>query len=146
MPVSVKRSPFDEPAPAATSSAIILRTPQARVLAVLMPTNPTAHPINWPCITRAQLGARAGYTATSGTVTRALNGVREGSSSCEPHKGLLSLGLIEEIILDIDGVSETNYQITSAGIEAYLAYTAAHKTLPALRDASICTNDRYKKV
>lgn len=148
MPVSVGRSPFKDDQPSTsdqqTDATIVLRTPQARVLAVLMPTNPAAHPINWPVVTRAQLGVRAGYTALSGSITRALNGIHKGSSSGDAHLGLLSLGLVEEIILDIDGVKEVNYRTTLLGIQVYQQHIAKHKKLPALRDAKICTNDRYK--
>lgn len=121
-----------------------LRIPQARVLAALMPANADDPPTEWPMIARSQLGLCAGYSAASGTVTRALNGVREGSTSCEPHQGLLSRGLVEEIILDIMGVAETNYRATMLGVQAYRAYAAANN-LPAMRERHTYINDRYKK-
>lgn len=123
-----------------------LRTPQARVLAALQPEYPDDPISEWPLVTRAQLGVRAGYTAISGTVTRALNGIRDGSSSGDPHPGLLALDLIEEVVLDLDGHSEVNYRVTTAGIQAYQSYLAKRDgKLPQLRDAAVCTNDRYKK-
>ena len=142
MPISIKRSPF-------TTSRTVdntLRVPQARVLAALMPEYPVDEkdpPSEWPVVTRAQLGVKAGYTATSGTVTRALNGIREGSSSGDAHIGLLARGLMEEIILDIDGVTEVNYRITATGISAYKAHITTHGKLPEVKDATTCTNDRY---
>ena len=143
MPVSIRRSPFsDEPS---IPTTIRLRTPQARVLAALQPDAVSDPLIDWPLVTRAQLGVRAGYTAISGTVTRALNGIREGSSSGDPHPGLLALGLVEEIILDIEGVHEINYRATAAGVSAYRLYLLGSAGLPQVRSALICTNDRYRK-
>lgn len=145
MPVSVRRSPFNNGDQLSNPpSASLIRTPQARVLAALVPEDPMGYVIDWPIWTRALLAVRAGYTAVSGTVTRALNGIRPGSSSGEPHAGLLDLGYIEEVVLDIDGVNEVNYRITAAGIRAYQEYVAAKGKLPELRDAASCTNHRYK--
>ncbi len=135
MPVSAKRM----------THTTVLRTPQARVLAALQPTDLTDPVSEWPLVTRAQLGIRAGYTAISGTVTRALNGIREGSSSGDPHKGLLALGLVEEVVLDVEGVMETDYRATPAGVVAYQAHLAATGTLPQVKDAALCVNDRYRK-
>jgi hypothetical protein len=86
------------------------------------------------------LGVRAGYTAISGTVTRALNGIREGSSSGDPHPGLLALGYVEEVVLDVEGLKEVNYQATAAGVKSYLAHLAAAGGLPEVRDALASTN------
>lgn len=129
----------------AQRDALALRTPQARVLRALMPANPTDLPHRWPTLTRAQLGVRAGYTAISGTITRALNGIREGSSSGDAHPGLLARGMIREERFDIDGLVEVNYTITTLGIQAYQAYITEHGDLPPLKDASSCTNYRYIK-
>lgn len=124
---------------------LALRSPQARVLAALQPDDPTDQIIDWPLVTRAQLAVRAGYTAISGTVTRALNGIREGSSSGDPHPGLLARGMIVEVTLDVEGTKEVNYRATDLGVRAYQAYLAERGGLPALKDAATCTNDRYKK-
>lgn len=141
MPVSVRRSPFGSGQPLPP-----LRTPQARCLAALQPVDVADPMSEWPLVNRAQLGVRAGYTAISGTVTRALNGIREGSSSGDPHPGLLALGLVEEVPVELDGVTETNYRATALGVTAYRAYAAERDgKLPELRDAAVCTNDRYKK-
>lgn len=78
-------------------------------------------------------------------MTRALNGIRAGSSSGPPCKGLLELGLVEEVVLDIDGVQETNYRATTAGVREYANFIASGGRLPAVKDASLHTNDRYKK-
>lgn len=123
----------------------IMRVPQARVMAALMPTYPEDPPFEWPLLTRAALSLRAGYTAISGTVTRALNGIRPSSSCGNPQTGLLELGYIETVQLDIDGVVETNYRATSSGIVAYQAYVASGKGIPTVRDAGRCTNCRYIK-
>ena len=151
MPVSIKRSPFSNTAATestaitTTDPTLVLRTPQARVLAVLMPDDLTDPPSRWPLVTRAQLGVRAGYTAISGTVTRALNGICTGSSSGDSHPGLLERGMIDSVTLDIEGVKEVNYLATALGVQAYQAYLATQGAPPQLRDAATCTNHRYKK-
>lgn len=144
MPISIKRNPFNNQEPVIHSD-LTIRTPQARVLAVLQPDN-YADPISeWPLVTRAKLGVRAGYTAISGTVTRALNGIRMNSSSGDPHLGLIARGMVEEVILNIEGITETNYRATIVGIQAYQKHISTTGELPKLRSAVICTNDRYKK-
>lgn len=122
-----------------------LRIPQARVLKALMPSNLKAHSVEWPVLNRATLGIRAGYTAISGTITRALNGIKEGSSSGDAHPGLLIRKLIKEVAIDIDGLTEVNYQITETGISEYSAYIAKNgDNLPPNKDASLCVNERYQ--
>ena len=148
-----------------------LRTPQARVLAALVPADATDPVFDWPLVTRPQLAVRAGCTAISGTITRALNGTRakkvfgdrpktgvwslvgtvggkeiwEGNSSGDPHAGLLELKCVEEVVLDIEGTKEVNYRATKLGVAAYQAWVRKNGKLPALKDASVCVNDRYKK-
>lgn len=144
MPVSVRRSPFHGEPP--KDGAVKLRTPQARVLAALQPDDPSDPVSEWPLVTRAQLGVRAGYTAISGTVTRALNGIKPGSSSGDAHPGLLMLGMVEEVVLDVEGVTEVNYRATTEGVSAYRLHCATSgASLPPLRDAATCTNDRYRR-
>jgi hypothetical protein len=124
-----------------------LRVPQARVLAALVPDDPTDPPSEWPLLTRAQLGIRAGYTGTSGSITRTMNGLREGSSSGNAHPGLLGAGLVEAIEIDVDGLAETNYRITAAGIAAYQAHVAATGgKLPEVKSAALCVNNRYRSL
>lgn len=142
MPISTKIDPFSKQ-PVRKNQP--LRTPQARVLAALMPAYPEDPVSEWPLVNRPQLGIRAGYTSISGTVTRALNGIRAGSSSGDPHPGLLALGYVEEVPVSLDGVTETNYRATRDGIKAYQDYLALNNKLPTVRPASICTNDRYRK-
>lgn len=121
-----------------------LRTPQARVLRALIPDDAADHYTEWPLLTRPQLGVKAGYTAVSGTITRALNGIHPGSSSGDPHPGLLARGFVKATSVDVEGVVETNYRITAAGVRAYADHVAAHgERLPKVRDAELCTNDRY---
>ena len=121
-----------------------LRTPQARLLRALMPDNPETYWTEWPLLDRAALGVRAGYTAISGSVTRALNGIRPGSSSGDAHLGLVALGFVSVVELDVDGVRELSYRATPEGVRAYREFSAK-KTLPPVRDISTCTNHRYKK-
>jgi hypothetical protein len=109
-----------------------------------MPAYPEDPPFEWPLSTHKQLAVRAGYTGSSGSINRVLNGLREGSSSGNAHPGLLERGLVETIPVDIEGVIETNYRITPAGIREYESYVAANgEELPPVKDAAICTNDRY---
>lgn len=121
-----------------------LRIPQARVLNALMPTYPEYPPSEWPLITRAQLAVRAGYTAISGSVTRALNGIRiTNTTSGDPHPGLLDKGMVEQIVVDVEGVTEVNYRITREGIAAFQRFIASGRKIPPVRDAALCINDRY---
>lgn len=135
MPVSKRSSAAD----------LRLLTPQARVLAPLVPADPSDPPSEWPCIPRAALATRAGYTAISGSVTRALNGIRRGSSSGPPHLGLVARGMVEEVVLDIEGVRELCYRATAVGVAAMRTYLAANGgRLPAHRAKDGCTNHRYR--
>lgn len=110
-----------------------LRIPQVRVLRALA---------GGALLSRPRLGEAAGYTAISGTITRALNGLREGSSSGPAHPGLLALGYVAEVRLELDGgVTETAYRITPAGRDAL---AAADADVPPPRDKKSCINDRYK--
>jgi hypothetical protein len=132
--------------PPANGDPDILRLQQARVLRVLMPDDPASYWTEWPVFTRAWLCRRAGFKITSGSITRVLNGIRPGNrTSGAPHPGLVERGLVEVVPLDIDGLVEVNYRITAAGIRAYQAYLAAGGTLPAVKDAALCTNGRYQR-
>ncbi len=141
MPVAVGRDPFSVP----VSPKSTLRTLQARVLAVLMPESLGAPLIDWPLCNRSQLGTSAGYTSLSGSCTRALNGVREGSSSGDAHLGILALGYVVEVVLDVEGVTEMNYRATPAGVAAFAAYITEHGAMPPLRDITACRNKRQGK-
>lgn len=109
-----------------------LRTPQARVLSILVPKNGDEQ---LPLLTRVELAERAGFSTTSGTINRVLHGVSENSSSGGPHKGLLDLQLLERVVEG--GINR--YRITPAGIKAI----KAHPELPEMRDKDICINNRY---
>lgn len=124
-----------------------LKLPQARVLKALMPRRPDQHPSEWPLLTRSQLCVRAGYSEISGSITRALNGIRPGNkTSGEPHPGVIERGLVETTELDIDGVMEVNYRITPLGVSVFQAYLSEYgDDLPPLREAALCTNQRYAK-
>lgn len=148
MPISVRRNPFGEDHPRPASPKKKLLTPQARVLAALVPDDPSDPVVDWPLWTRVMLGIRAGYTAVSGTVTRALNGIRPGSNSGNPHLGLIGLGYVEEVVLDIEGKKETNYRATAAGVLAYQDHLdVVGGELPPPKDPSTSTNTKrgYKK-
>lgn len=67
---------------------------------------------------------------TSSNISHALCGIPRSNS---PYPGLLGLGLLEKVALDVSGVTEINYRITVSGIQAYLDYIATHKELPPLR-------------
>lgn len=121
-----------------------LRIPQARVLRVLMPDNKSDHYTEWPSYNRVTLASKAGFNPTTGTINRVLNGVPKGSSSGASHPGLIERGMIKVEVFDIDGISETNYRITAAGIKEYERYMATVKRLPARRAKELCVNDRYQ--
>lgn len=114
-----------------------LKIPQARILAVL------ANGIPPPALTRPKLAVRAGFSPISGSVTRVLNGIREGSSSGAAHPGLIELGLIATEVIDVDGVEEQVYSITDAG-RAALACWLDFNDLPKMRDSVASTNKRYQ--
>ncbi len=151
MPVANRRPTTiaDVPPPSANGNGDLnnLRLQQARVLRALMPGDPTVPPIDRPLFTRANLCLRAGFKLTSGSITRALNGIRPGNrTSGAPHPGLVERGLVEVVPLDIDGLMEVNYSITAAGIRAYQAYFTHGGNLPPVKDAATCTNARYAEV
>ncbi len=122
-----------------------LRVPQARVLRALMPVCPTDTVDEWPLLTRAVMAVRAGYTPISGSITRALMGIRQGSSSGDAHLGLIDLKLVETIELNIMGTLETNYRATPLGVRAMKKFLQEGGKLPPVRDAAVHTNQRYAK-
>lgn len=147
MPVSVSslKDPFRGPAPTAPPGLptlmVALRVPQARLLQALVPKDPTSYWTEWPLLSRAALGVRAGYTAVSGTVNRALRGIARTCSTGEAHLGLLGLGLVVEVEVDVDGLRELGYRATPLGVEAYRAYLAQRGgALPGHRDKAISVN------
>ncbi len=145
MPVAVRRDPFNTVRPSTDKSVVSLRVPQARVLAALMPIDQSDPPSEWPLLTRTILGIRAGYTATSGMVNRVLGGIQHKCKSGEAHPGILELELIEKESVEVDGVTEMNYRITAAGIQAYRHHITTYGKLPEFREKSLCVNDRYKE-
>lgn len=121
-----------------------LRIPQARLLRALMPADPSAPRVEWPLLDRALLGVQAGYTAISGSVSRALAGIHAGNKTSGPaHPGVLQLGLVEELRLDVDGLVEVNYRITEAGVRAYRSFLAGGGALPPNKPTELCVNKRY---
>lgn len=149
MPVSPRRRALlaAQAQPGAAALHHRLRKPQATVLALLVPADPTSPVWDWPVVNRTQLGARAGYTPLSGTVTRVLNGVRAGSSSNDhrgAEPGLLALGYVEEVVLDVEGLREVNYRATAAGVQAYREYEAKRGTPKKSRNDATSTNKRYR--
>lgn len=142
MPVAIDRSrtPFRDP-PKRHPSQTLLRTPQARVLATLMPDD-LADPVSeWPVWNRQMLSVKAGFSTLSGTVTRVLNGIRHANQKTgAPHPGILELGYAEEVVLEVEGTEEVNYRATAAGVVAFRAYEAQHGKLPPIKAASTCAN------
>lgn len=94
-----------------------LRTSQLRVLAALRPSDPTLPVSEWPLFTRTTMRVVCGMSPTN-SMNRLLHGVKEGDGS---HLGLVGLGLIEAVELNIDGVIEYNYRITPRGVKEYNA-------------------------
>lgn len=112
-----------------------LRLPQVRVLEALRHIR--------GAIPLKTLSSKAGFTSLSGTLTRALHGLKEGSSSGAAHPGLLELGLIESEEVDWDGMKEVVYRLTDKGRE-WLP-DEAKAALPTKRDEVASTNKRYRK-
>lgn len=110
-----------------------LKLPQLRILTALA---------GGGALTRQKICAAAGFSELSGTITSALNGVREGSSSGAAHPGLIRLGLVEKTEIDLDGTIEAVYQITERGHEVL---RAAGRELPETRSRELSTNRRYKE-
>ncbi len=94
MPVAVRHDPFRYRLPAH----------QVAVLALLMPAV-NAAPVDWPLCTRAAMRLALGYSPTN-SLNRILN---------HPKSGLVPLGLVEVVVLDVEGVLETSYRITTEG-------------------------------
>lgn len=109
-----------------------LRSHQLRILQVLGTED---------ALGRNGICTRIGWSATSGTFTNAMNGVKEGSSTGGAHPGLVRLGLVEKVELDIDGLVELVYRITEQGREALRLHG---DELPDMRDKTISTNKRYR--
>lgn len=116
-----------------------LKIPQVRVLRCFTSGR--------PLLNRAKIAERAGFSELSGTVTRVLNGLREGSSSGAAHPGLLTLGYIERIDLEVEeGVTETCYRITDAGVRALAAWEKENRDEQInVRDKASSINHRYKR-
>src|SRR5438270_82163 len=76
-----------------------LHRPQALVLRALMP-RPGSE--NRPVLSRIQLAQGAGYSPTSGTITRALHGIPNGSSRRKKEKVLAVHGKLLCKVCDFD--------------------------------------------
>jgi hypothetical protein len=123
---------------------IVARIPHMRVLRALMPDKITAPSFTWPLLTRVGLSEATGYAPTSGTITRILHGMKKGMGRGGPHAGLLGLGHVQEVLLNIDGVTEVSYRITIAGVHAYRTFVRSGGDLPDVKDAISCTNKRQR--
>jgi hypothetical protein len=132
-----ERSNTTKSKPTKATGAPPLRLPQARVLQALLPVAGER-----PSMSRAELCKEAGFTPTTGTVNRAMYGIREGGGSGTPHKGLLGLGLATMVKRQAD--NETTYRITTEGVRAIEGYLKEHGELPKPRDKALCVNIRYK--
>jgi hypothetical protein len=140
MPVSIGRSPFVT----AKKGKSKLRTPQARVLQALMPEDLTAPLFDWPLRMPKGIAKMIGVSQQSDCIRRALRGLPKRSSSGKAHDGLLALGYVEPLELDIDGVKEIHYRITAEGIKVIQDYLSNYK-LPKIKSTDLCVNKRYKK-
>ena len=129
--------------PQLVKSAIV-NTPQARVLKVLAPKDTTDHWTDWPEMTRYDLSVRIGWNPTTGTLNRALHGIRKGSSCGAAHLGLLDLELVKEVTIELDSRQTTVYRITAAGVKALQRYLTETPRLPKKRDKELCVNARYQ--
>ena len=119
-----------------------------RVLKALFPRRPDWGPIEWPIITRLQLAITIGWSPIGGTLNKALNGIGPNSKSTDKkHPGVIGYKLVEAIEYNIDGVTEVNYRITRAGIEAWQSYVMENGSdeLPPLRDPARCTRPELRK-
>ena len=114
-----------------------VRIPQLRVLKILAGDENE----DTPALTRQKLNERSGFSSVSGTITRVMNGVPQGSSSGAERPGLIPLGCVRKFDVDIDGIVETVYQITPLGREVLAANPLPTKRRS--REASI--NHRYKE-
>lgn len=82
---------------------------QAKILRVLAPTSSNQPKIDWPLYTAKLIRELAGYSPTN-SLNRLLNG--QGGTI-----GMVTLGLVEIIVLDVEGINERNFQITEKGIQ-----------------------------
>ena len=120
-----------------------LRLPQYRTLRALLP-NANGQK---PCYSRAKLSVKAGFSAISGTINRALHGIKRNAPQAEyagAHKGLLGLGLVKEIEQNIDDTRSVEYEITAPGIKAVARYAKSHGTNRKLRSREASINLRYQ--
>jgi hypothetical protein len=115
-----------------------LRLPQIRVLQVLAECPQAFRTV-------ARIAERAGISPKSATTGQALRGVRPGSKYVKPRPGLVDLGLVERVVLDIDGLEEIDYRITPAGLAAMAEIEQSGRPIPPLRDKSLCVNQRYRR-
>ena len=110
-----------------------LRTPQLRVLAALR---------DGAILSRTRINQAAGFSEGSGTLNYALNGMKVSKANPRPHPGLMELGLVEKLLLDIDGLEEQCYRITGLGLAVLVT---DGRELGALRSKEVSTNKRYKE-
>jgi hypothetical protein len=110
-----------------------LRLPQLKVLAALGSSS----------LRREDLAAKAKFRPKTGTINAALHGVKEGSSTGSPRPGLLEMGMVDRIELDIDGLVELRYVATDKGKAALARWLDEHGPLPVGRDKDASVNRRY---
>jgi hypothetical protein len=115
---------------------IKLRRTQLRVLEVLA---------GGGYLTKVKIAERAGLSTISATVGEALNSRPPSRHVPRPRPGLVDLGLVEEHVLDIDGVNERTYHITRSGRVVLDRHIAEKGPLPEVKDRSRSTNKRYQR-
>lgn len=134
----------------------LLRLPQLRVLAALMPANVELRP--WPTYDRVALCRAVGVSTRSDSVWRAIMGLRNRLRK-DAYPGLIDLGLVRAEKLDSGEATlhaysgqwrgpriEVTYCITPLGLQVIAAHIAANGPLPPVKStAGQCVNKRYSK-
>ena len=131
-PVDSEPSMIEVRQPGTTQRPVLshaLTTPQMRVLRVLSESKGP--------LTRQKISLRCG-TATPVLISRAIGyknarkrAAFERTATGGFCKSLLTLGYVESMDLDIDGLTETAYRLTPAGKRALQSFE--HLDLPPLR-------------
>jgi hypothetical protein len=127
---AVKPVKTRKPKKTKSKPVVELRLPQVRILRAI-----ASEPL-----TRADTARKAGFSEGSGTMPRFLNG-----SKANGVKSMFSLGLVEDVTVDVAGKEERLLRITPAGKRALRAELNGSTRLPKMRDHDACVNRRYGK-
>lgn len=113
-----------------------LLTHQIRVLRALAAEEGKA-------LSRPDLCKAIGWNEKSGTLNKALRGVPPTVKTDRPYPGLLGMGLVVKLELDVDGFKEVMYKLTDEGVEEEKQHQGE---LKPMRDKGISTNNRYREI